>query len=188
MPNSPDPDVRPSLRLTTLGGLSLVDAAGVPVGQQRRRLALLVLLARAGEHGLTRDRLFALLSPESTASSARHALHQLLYYLRRQAGNALFLGTDPLRLNPVVVSCDATDLEGAIAQGDLTRAIALYRGPFLDGFHLNIAEFDEWAAAERSRLATLHAGPFSSSRRTPTPPASTQRPSTGGAVWRRSTR
>ena len=35
----------------------------------------------------------------------------------------------------------------------LTQAVALYRGPFLDGFYLPVAaEFERWAATERDRL------------------------------------
>jgi serine/threonine-protein kinase len=98
------------------------------------------------------------LSPESDTSSARHALHQLLYYLRRQAGEEVFLGTDPLRLNPGVVSSDLGEFEAALERGAPADAVALYRGPFLEGFHLgDSAEFEEWAAAERSRLAARHA-------------------------------
>jgi serine/threonine-protein kinase len=138
--------------------VALLDSSGAVVGEQRRRLALLTLLAAAGERGVSRDLLMSRLSPESDASSARHALHQLLYYLRRQAGEQVFLGTDPLRLNLGIVSSDLAEFEAALEHGALTEAVALYRGPFLDGFHLvDSAEFEEWVAAERSRLAARHA-------------------------------
>jgi DNA-binding SARP family transcriptional activator len=78
MPSSREPHARRSFRLLTLGGAALVDCTGVVVAEQRRRLALLVLLASGRERGVSRDKLIAALSPESPSDSARHALHQLL--------------------------------------------------------------------------------------------------------------
>jgi hypothetical protein len=44
------------------------------VAEQRRRLALLVLLASGRERGVSRDKLIAALSPESPSDSARRLL------------------------------------------------------------------------------------------------------------------
>ena len=106
---------------------------------------------------MTRDRLISLLSPESSTESARHSLHQLLYYLRQQLGDDAFLGTDPLRLNPATVTFDVAEFEEAFERGELARAAAVYGGPFLDGFHLNLTTFEEWVASERLRLTTMYA-------------------------------
>jgi serine/threonine-protein kinase len=145
-------------RLATFGGLILTDPAGNAVIPQRRRLALLALLAVTGERGLTRDKILGCLWSESTADNARHALEQLLYSIRRQAPEALLLGTDPLRLNPQVVSADVVEFRRAIAAGDPSRAAALYQGPFLDGFYLaGESEFESWVEQERARLADEHA-------------------------------
>ena len=158
MPSSREPHARKSLRLLTLGGAAMVDSTGLVVAEQRRRLALLVLVASGRERGVSRDRLMASLSPESPTDSARHALHQLLYYLRQQVGEDAFLGTDPLRLNREVVGFDVAEFEAALDAGALEDAVALYRGPFLDGFHLgDSTEFEEWTAAERARLAGRYA-------------------------------
>jgi DNA-binding SARP family transcriptional activator/TolB-like protein/Tfp pilus assembly protein PilF len=151
-----DPHRPTTFRLRTFGGLSLLTATGSAAGQQRRRLALLALLATARERGMTRDRLVSLLSPESSTDAARHSLHQLLYYLRQQVGEGAFVGTDPLRLNPAIITSDVSEFEEAIERGEPARAAAIYGGPFLDGFHLNLAEFEEWVASERQRLATMH--------------------------------
>ncbi len=154
MPNSRSPHTRKSFRLLALGGASLVDSAGAVVAEQRRRVALLALIAAGRGKGVSRDKLVSYLSPESTSESARHSLHQLLYYVRQQAGEDVLLGTDALRLNPGVISCDAAEFEEAMDRGDYETAAGLYRGPFLDGFHLaDSVEFETWAAAERSRLA-----------------------------------
>lgn len=141
-------------RLETLGGLALAHGAAAGVTTQRRRLALLALLAVAGEHGLTRDKLVAYLWPETRSDNARHALEQLLYALRRQLGESLFLGPDPLRLNPEILTADVILFGHALAQGRPADAVELYRGPFLDGFYLADApEFERWVEEERARVA-----------------------------------
>ncbi|MDQ3138761.1 MAG: protein kinase [Gemmatimonadota bacterium] len=146
------------LSLETLGGLTLTDAEGQHVASQRRRLALLALLAAGGSRGVTRDKVIACLWPESAAEGARHALEQLVYSVRRQLPGVLAAGTDPLRLDPTVVRTDLADLAERLTGGDLEGAVGVYRGPFLDGFFLTGApEFELWAERERSRLAADHA-------------------------------
>lgn len=153
-----------SLRLTTLGGLSLEAEQGVLVGAsaQRRRLALLAVLASAGRRAVSRDRLAVLLWPDSDAERARHALAQLLYVVRRDLSVEPIVATPTeLRLDPTVVASDVDDFEAAIAVGDWARAVALYRGPFLGEFHLPDApEFERWADGERRRRAEQVAGAF----------------------------
>lgn len=141
------------LRLDTLGGLSLTDD-GRHLAPPRRQLAVLGLLAAAGDRGVPRDKLIGCLWPESGADNARHALEQLLYSIRRQQPGALASGVDPLRLNPAAVTTDVADFSVRLAAGDLAGAIALYRGPFLDGFFLSGApEFEHWVDRERARLS-----------------------------------
>jgi eukaryotic-like serine/threonine-protein kinase len=140
-------------RLETFGGLAVVDEAGAKVTSQPRRLALLALLAVAGARGITRAKLHAYLWPEETADSARHGLEQLVYYLRRQINPNLFLGRDPLALNPGVLTADVWQFEQAVSSGTVAEALALYHGPFLDGFYLNgVSEFERWAEDERARF------------------------------------
>src|SRR6266404_7134855 len=97
------------LRLRTFGGLSLSRGEENLTGAvtQRRRLAILALLAVAGESGMSRDKLQAYLWPEADAERARHVLNQLLYAQRRQVGNeALFVGRKTLRLNRDLIATD----------------------------------------------------------------------------------
>jgi DNA-binding SARP family transcriptional activator len=64
-----------------LGG-ALVEGPRGPLGgrvSQRRRLALLAVLALAGGRPLSRDKLLALFWPESDTERARHSLASLLY-------------------------------------------------------------------------------------------------------------
>lgn len=147
------------LRLETFGGLSLSDGTRARVTTQRRRLALLALLGVAGERGLSRDKLIGCLWPESTSHGAHHSLEQLLYTLRRQLDDAIFVGTDPLALSSAVITCDVSAFEAALARGAPAEAVALYRAPFLDGFFLTEApEFESWVEGERARFARQYAG------------------------------
>ena len=146
------------LRLRTLGGLSL-DREDAPkttpaATAARRRLAVLAVIAASGERGIPRDRLLALLWPESELDRARHALDQTLYVLKRDAGGEpLVLGREELTLNPATVSSDLGDFRAARARGDHAEAVKLYGGPFLDGVYLSgAAEFEHWVDAERQTL------------------------------------
>jgi DNA-binding SARP family transcriptional activator len=151
----------PPLVLQTLGGLTLTALGQNITGAatQRRRLGLLVALAAAGERGMPRDKVQALLWPESPGERARHALAQLLYAQRLDLGMAdLFLGTKTLRLNAELIATDLADFQRALDSDDLPAAFRIYRGPFLDGFHLGGGlEFENWQGAERERLERQYA-------------------------------
>lgn len=151
----------PQLTLQTLGGLTLLVAGQNITGAatQRRRLGLLVLLAVAGERGMPRDKVLGLLWPDAPDPRARHALAQQLYAQRLELGmEDLFLGTKNLRLNAALIATDLQDFSRAMDTEDWRRAISVYRGPFLDGFHLGGGvEFERWQAGERDRLARCHA-------------------------------
>jgi TolB-like protein/DNA-binding SARP family transcriptional activator/Flp pilus assembly protein TadD len=128
-------------------------------GHQRRRLALLAVLAAAGDAGRSRDQLLLLFWPDSTQARARHSLEQLLYSIRSSIDENVFSSVNPVRLNPLVVQSDLTEFESALEEKDLERAVDVYRGPFLDGFYLSESpEFEQWMDAERSRLERSYAG------------------------------
>ena len=151
------------LSLRTLGGLYVANEDGEPIAgavTQRRVLALLAVLAVAGDRGVTRDKLLALLWPEADAERARHSLTQAVYSARRALGiEDLFLPGSDLRLNPERVRSDVQELEAAVESGDLERAARLYQGPFADGFFLaGSAEFEQWSSMQRARLEDRIAG------------------------------
>lgn len=127
---------------------------------QRRRMALLALLAAAGEPGMSRDKLLLHLWPESDTEHGRGLLRQALHALRRDLkAPDLFLGTTDIRLNPQIISTDVGEFQELLRSGGLVGAVALYSGPFLDGVHLSEApEFDRWAEEKRSELARQAAG------------------------------
>lgn len=149
---------RVPFHLETLGGLRLLSADGRVVTAQRRRLALLALLAAAGDRGLTRDQLVGTLWPETADENARHALSQLLYGIRRSLSEDAISGVDLLRLDSPAVDSDVQQFERAIAAGAYPDAVAHYRGAFLNGFYLPDApEFERRVEGERTRLATAYA-------------------------------
>ena len=147
------------LSLKLLGGASL-EHSGSPVpGRAARghRLALLALLAPG--RPLSRDKVLALLWPESDTERGRRLLSDTLYLLRGAFGEDVVLASgDDLRLNPERVASDVGEFERMLDQRLPEPAIGLYAGPFLDGFHLSdSAEFEQWVDAERFRLGQRYA-------------------------------
>jgi DNA-binding SARP family transcriptional activator/TolB-like protein len=144
------------IRLRTLGGLSIErdDSPNAPV-LQRRPLALLAVLAAAGDLGISRDKLLAYFWPESDEDRARNVLRQLLHTIRRDLDvPELLVGTTDLRLDSTRLTSDVAEFDRACDAGDHEGAVALYRGPFLDGFYLSSAAgFESWKESERTRLA-----------------------------------
>ena len=147
--------------LKLLGGVSLTSAAGPVAGAaaQRRRLALLALLATAPGRRVSRDKVVSLLWPDSETSKAKHLLADALYELRSALGRETItaLGDDVL-LDPDRLRADVGAFRGELIAGNHQRAVELYTGPFLDGFHVPDApEFERWAEGQRTQLAHEYA-------------------------------
>ena len=126
---------------------------------QRHRLALLALIALSPGGRLSRDKLIAYLWPESDPDKGRNLLKVATYILRSTLGEEAVLSEgDDLRLDGDVMRTDAVEFAAAVENGDFARAVALYKGPFLDGFFLSDApEFEQWVASERERLGAGYA-------------------------------
>ena len=139
---------------------------------QARRQAILGVLARAGGRGVSRERLLALLWPDADEASTRSILSQAIYMLRRDFGGSdAICGGRELRLDAAVIDSDVAEFDERCSSGDLEGAVALYAGPFLDGFRLpGTPEFDRWVEAERDTLAHRYTGMHS--RSSPVPPLS----------------
>jgi DNA-binding SARP family transcriptional activator len=141
----------PSLKIRLFGPWE-VHLHGAPFPHVRTRKAqwLLALLALRAGAGVDRDWLAATLWPDSPPSQALASLRMRLTDLRRA------LGTEACRLcapTPRTLRLDLSDAEvdvlafdEAVAEGGeaaLKRAVALYRGPLLDGCT------EPWAFQER---------------------------------------
>jgi DNA-binding SARP family transcriptional activator len=124
---------------------------------QRRRTALLALLACSRGAPVSRDRLLGILWPDRDERSARHLLADSLYVLRQTLGDeAIVASGESLQLSPHLVWTDVVEFRAAFAEERWSDALELYRGDFLDGFFVrNAADFDQWAMGERSRLQSL---------------------------------
>jgi DNA-binding SARP family transcriptional activator/TolB-like protein len=118
-------------------------------------LAVLVYVAVAppGE-SVRRDKLLALFWPELDQPRARNALNQALHQLRRRLGDGAVESRGKEELAPAgAVVVDVARFEERLDAGHLAEALELYRGPFLEGFHLSGAPgFERWLDATRSRL------------------------------------
>ncbi|MFN0180206.1 MAG: BTAD domain-containing putative transcriptional regulator [Gemmatimonadales bacterium] len=94
--------------------------------------------------------------PDSDQPHARGALSQSLRYLRRSLGEGAIvtLGEDEVGLDRELVGCDAVVFADRCEAAQFEEALAIYQGPFLDGFFVSDAgpEFERWVAGERMRL------------------------------------
>ncbi|HEX8211696.1 MAG TPA: BTAD domain-containing putative transcriptional regulator [Longimicrobium sp.] len=146
--------------LNLLGGAAFQGRNGPVTGKaaHTRRVALLAILAAARGRTVGRERIIGLLWPEHRTAAARHLLSESLYVLRKELGENAFVSSgDEVGLNGEILQSDVEAFESEIEAGDVERAAALYRGPFLDGFAVADApEFERWAEGERDRLARLH--------------------------------
>ncbi len=167
----------PRLELHLLGNPA-INLDGVPVegfAIQKAR-ALLVYLAVEERQNHARESLVGLLWPDVPEAAARTNLRQALANLREAIGDEQarppYLNTrrDSLQFN--AASDHWTDVEELTALLDAcqahphrhpdrcvtcaqrqARAIEIYRGDFLTGFHLKEADpFEEWSAIQRERL------------------------------------
>lgn len=157
-----DPAVPTTPILKTFGALRL-EAEGTPVTgpvSQRHRMALLALLAATPGHQLTRDRVLALLWPESDAHQGRTLLNTAVHAIRRALGPEVIQSVgDGLFLDPERLESDVGRYAALINDGRPELAAGLYDAPFLDGFHLSGSnEFEDWQEQTRQRLATEQAG------------------------------
>ena len=145
------------IRINALGGLSVRDGDGNQLpgaAAQPRRMAILALLARAGQRGITREKVLSLLWPDADDERGPRTLAQALYALRKDLGaEDAITGSKELRFDPGIVATDVAEFASAMSRGDDERAVSIYHGPFLDGFHLSGAEeFARWVDAERASL------------------------------------
>jgi len=163
------------LSLSLLGALQ-VTLDGEPVtrfGSAKTQALLAYLAAEAGRPH-RRETLAALLWPERPDRTARSNLRNALSMLRQAVGDRGETHTDAaippvLLVTRETVQFDRTSdcwvdvhaFQALVQERDsadspidrLTQAVALYRGDFLEGFHLTESTaYDDWAMLTRDRL------------------------------------
>jgi DNA-binding SARP family transcriptional activator/Tfp pilus assembly protein PilF len=153
------------IRFLTLGGLDLRDSVRGElrtVLTQPKRAALLAYLALADSSGFRRrDSLVALFWPDSDEIHARAALRQAVRFLRRalEAEVVISRGEEEIGISAEAMWVDAIAFESAALAGRHAEALALYRGPFLDGLYVSDCspELERWIDGTRSRYSRLAA-------------------------------
>jgi DNA-binding SARP family transcriptional activator len=130
--------------------------------RRAKALALLVYLAITRTNQ-PRERILALLWPESSAQAARKNLRNTLWELGELFGDEAISQQGQLLQLHHSVAVDIYRLEdglllletGAVAA--LEACVQAYRGPLADGLLVNeAADFELWLDAERERLAALY--------------------------------
>ncbi|HET9906888.1 MAG TPA: AAA family ATPase [Anaerolineales bacterium] len=144
-----------------LMGSAAISGGEIPlVLNQLKSRGLLYYLAATGESH-SRDHLATLLWGDSSQSEAYHSLRSSLYHLRKSlrsvnAEEALISDGGSIGLSLAWYECDATEFDRLLKQGSeasLSQAVALYKGPFLQGFSLSDAHmFEDWVQMENTRL------------------------------------
>jgi DNA-binding SARP family transcriptional activator len=153
-----------SLRLELLGDFLIRagDGSLATVGARKSQALLAYLAVKPGQH-VSREKLAGLLWSSTGPDQARQSLRQTLSTVRKELSQiapkqkTLIEEGDLLSLDPSV-TCDVAEMEALIATGTekgLSAAIDLYRGDFLDGFHINEERFDQFVVGERDRLHRL---------------------------------
>ena len=146
-------------RLHLLGGMEVdhtADARVVRTLHQPKLRALLGLLA-CSEAFVSRARLISLIWSESDEERGRAALRKSLHLIRKALGEGAVVrqGEGEVGLSRAVVS-DVGEFGRALAQGELERAVELYRGELLAGLYVEgSTEFEWWLERERDRLRML---------------------------------
>jgi DNA-binding transcriptional activator of the SARP family len=148
------------IRLELLGRLDVTEVERAPTEapmRRSKRVALLAYLAAARPRGFhRRDKLAAVFWSELAPDRARAALRTTLSRLRAEYGADAILGrgADEIAVSSGVIRCDVVEFDAAMATGQFEEAARLYRGPFLDGVHVEGAgeEMESWIAVERLRL------------------------------------
>jgi DNA-binding SARP family transcriptional activator len=149
-------------RVDVLGGFALTAPSGRPIGvSSRKAQVLLAYLAHRSGQPVARAKIASMFWGDTSESEARHSLRQCLLVLRQTlepVGGLLEISSEAVRLRRELLTTDAQEFERLVAEGteeSSRRAVALYRGEFLEGIHLSGEPIDEWIVFERRRLAHL---------------------------------
>lgn len=153
------------LSLSLLGDFQMRGSNGTRINlSAKKSQALLAFIAIKPAQLASRDKMAGLLWSSTAPEQARQSLRQTLSTLRKELAQIstdekiLLEEGDFLGLDSTLVQTDVVEFEALVANGTeeaLAKAIELYTGDFLDGFHIDEERFDQWVIAERDRLHRL---------------------------------
>jgi DNA-binding SARP family transcriptional activator len=142
--------------IINLGGVSLRERDVIPLKMQA---LVCYLVLNPGEH--EREKLASLLWGESTTQQSRTSLRTDLARTAGRLNGFLHIKRSSLAFNQTTsywldVEAFSQQLTGKPTAEQLRRAVALYRGEFLEGFFINNApDFDDWLVGQRERLREM---------------------------------
>ncbi len=121
--------------------------------------AILYYLVVTGQP-CARDLLIGLFWPETSEKKARVSLRTALYNLQQQLPDTFVITRKSVALSPdYPITLDSVTFSQAVTNSDMEQvrhALTLYRGDFLEGFHIDDApEFEYWRIVELERLRQL---------------------------------
>lgn len=143
--------------LRCFGRLAIENADGQRVQlRSRKHLALLLYLAAHRDRRHDRGRV-ARLFWDTELSLARHSLSQALYDLRQHVpGLDLDRTNREVGLGPEGLRYEGRELEQAVRDDQLGKAVELYDGPFApDVETVGSPDFERWLEGERTRYRSL---------------------------------
>ena len=166
----------PPLILHFLGGLQIKRAEQTLDGFISSKVPALLAYLAVTRRAHTRDKLAALLWGEMSDADAKNNLRQALANLKKFFEDELtvtrdsieFTGgafVDSIEFDSALRSASSSDTSISLSASPervaviLTDSLRLYRGDFLEGFHVRDApDFEDWMLAERARLRELALG------------------------------
>ncbi|NPV75360.1 MAG: tetratricopeptide repeat protein [Anaerolineae bacterium] len=146
--------MKTDLEIHLLGGMQIqINKTPVTGFISSKVPALLVYLA-VNQRAHQRESLASLLWGEMPDADARNNLRQALSNLRKFFGPYLKIANDTVQFNAeMLYALDVEQFGAAFESGDFERAIAIYRGNFLEGFVIREAPlFEEWVFMQQARL------------------------------------
>ncbi|MEM1360727.1 MAG: BTAD domain-containing putative transcriptional regulator [Pseudomonadota bacterium] len=151
------------LSISLFGKLEVLleDGTPLPISGSKTE-GLVAYLALNTEMPPLRDRLMALFWGDRFTDQARQSLRQAIAKLKKTLApggeDILLTENDRVGFNPAAVSVDVdafTALSNDLSSEATEQAVALMKGPLLEGLYGQQAEFEDWLSSERQRLATL---------------------------------
>lgn len=144
-----------SIHVSLLGGLDVrIDGNAVAGLSMGGKVPALFAFLAHDPRPWPRETLAALLWEDSDEDQARSSLRQALTAIRQQLPpGAIEADRDAVRLADTV--SDVAAFRECLAEtrpDGLARAMALYRGDLLEGFHVRANAFERWLADERQRI------------------------------------
>ena len=148
------------LQLLCFGSPTALLGGGEPPPEVlwRKHLGLLIYLALSPRRSRARDHLLGVFWGDKPDDKARHSLNEAILRLRRALGESRLRSEK----DTVILSDEGLDVDAlrfaATAEATPEEALALLRGDFLEGFHVDGArEFDDWMGRERGHYRALSA-------------------------------